>query len=365
TVRLVPDETYAQDNQWNKIFSSYTDTLGGKAIGKRKTLQVLLDGSAVVSHTNKNFYTLFDSNGKYVKEFSVKQGGKVLKNLTPIKGIINQNTFFTIPDNKGNIQCFDFNGTLVKTLNLNYRVSDMVALNNNKIAVVGTSSQTTKHRFFIALVDFNTNEEKVIWEHFVDRKDLDINFDPNIEFIDNHIIAAFPTLGGIMIFDQNGKLMTNEKISWVKYLSVEEQQSLIRKEIEDLKNNPQQRIDPSIDPQLYKEKVNEWIQKLESKMRQISKPMIEPAFSTILKTSADQLLFFEIPEKVGENRFHVWMYHRDGKFVGKYMFVCDDYDLSITPSKMVFFNGYIYALQNLKNAEGVPLRLVRFRVIGL
>ncbi|MDD4847286.1 MAG: hypothetical protein PHR53_00760, partial [Bacteroidales bacterium] len=55
TVRLVPDETYAQDNQWNKIFSSYTDTLGGKAIGKRKTLQVLPDGSAVVSHTNKNF----------------------------------------------------------------------------------------------------------------------------------------------------------------------------------------------------------------------------------------------------------------------------------------------------------------------
>jgi hypothetical protein len=53
----------------------------------------------------------------------------------------------------------------------------------------------------------------------------------------------------------------------------------------------------------------------------------------------------------------------DGMFIGESTFVCDDYDLEINPSKMVFHNGYIYGLQKLKNATGVPLRLVRFKLM--
>jgi hypothetical protein len=67
-------------------------------------------------------------------------------------------------------------------------------------------------------------------------------------------------------------------------------------------------------------------------------------------------------ETEGGNKFNVWVYQNGGKFVCQSSFVCNDYDLVISPSKMVFHKGYIYALQTLKNAKGNPLRLVRFKV---
>jgi len=51
-----------------------------------------------------------------------------------------------------------------------------------------------------------------------------------------------------------------------------------------------------------------------------------------------------------------------GKFACQSSFVCDEYELMINPSKMVFHNGMVYGLQKLKNSTGIPLRLVRFKV---
>lgn len=376
TVKLIPDETFAQGNNWNKVFESYTDTMVGKQIGKRKSLIVLPDGSTVVSHSYRDYYTLFDKNGKFVKEFGIKKDGKILKKIKPIKGIINNNILFTTADNMGKINCFDFDGNFVKTLTLDYSVHDMVALNPQKIAVVGSTSWGEKWRYFVSIVDYNTNEEKIVWEHFEDHNMgknkenkayifMKRYIEPSISCIDNHLIIAFPTMGGIMIFDSNGKLKSNEKINWVKYISVEEQKAVQRKKIEDLENSTEQRVYPPIDPKIYNERKEELIKELKTCLNQIVEPLMAPAFSTIIKTSDEKLLFFEIPEKEGENRFHVWVYEKTGKFAGKYTFVCDDYELSITPSKMVFYNGFIYALQDVKNGEGVPMRLVRFRVEGM
>ncbi|MDL2326431.1 hypothetical protein LJC67_05105 [Bacteroidales bacterium OttesenSCG-928-A14] len=58
----------------------------------------------------------------------------------------------------------------------------------------------------------------------------------------------------------------------------------------------------------------------------------------------------------------MWILKEGGQFICQSSFICDDYDLSITPSKMVFHNGYIYSLQTLKNAKGNPLRLVKFKL---
>jgi hypothetical protein len=82
----------------------------------------------------------------------------------------------------------------------------------------------------------------------------------------------------------------------------------------------------------------------------------------MIKDSDGNLLFFEMPEEDGANKFNVWVYQNGGKFVCQSSFECDDYDLSITPSKMVFYKGYIYALQTLKDTKEMPLRLVRFKV---
>jgi hypothetical protein len=101
---------------------------------------------------------------------------------------------------------------------------------------------------------------------------------------------------------------------------------------------------------------------MEDDLKNIKTPITRPSFSTIIKDSDGNVLFFEIPEEKGANVFHVWIYNGGGKFDAKCTFTCDDYDLNISPSKMVFRDGYIYGLQNLKKAEGVLLRLVRFKL---
>jgi hypothetical protein len=101
---------------------------------------------------------------------------------------------------------------------------------------------------------------------------------------------------------------------------------------------------------------------MEEDLQKIKDPIPIPAFSTIIKDSDGNLLFFEYPKEENANRFNVWVYENGGKFVCQSSFVCDDYTLQINPSKMVFHKGYIYGLQQLKNAKGVPLRLVRFKV---
>jgi hypothetical protein len=64
---------------------------------------------------------------------------------------------------------------------------------------------------------------------------------------------------------------------------------------------------------------------MEADLNRISEPLPVPVFSTIIKDSDDNLLFFEYPEEENANKFNVWIYGKTGKFVGQSSFVCDDY----------------------------------------
>jgi hypothetical protein len=153
-----------------------------------------------------------------------------------------------------------------------------------------------------------------------------------------------------------------DKIKWArKYIDVEEQKEIQKRAIEKYK-----KLRPRVNKGEYAEKnlrgLNKAIGKMEEDLENISKPIPVPLFASMIKDSDDNLLFFEFPKEAGKNQFNVWVYRSGGKFIGRSSVVCDDYDLSINPSKMVFHNGYLYALQKLKDTKGVPLRLVRFRL---
>ena len=104
------------------------------------------------------------------------------------------------------------------------------------------------------------------------------------------------------------------------------------------------------------------IKQMEADLDRISEPIPLPYFSTMIKDSYGNILFFEFPEEENANKFNVWIYENDGRFVCQSSFVCDEYNLEINPSKMVFHNGYIYGLQLLKKSDDMPLRLVRFKL---
>jgi len=219
-----------------------------------------------------------------------------------------------------------------------------------------------------------------------------ISSPPQIASIDDKLIISLPISGEILVFNLDGKLVSKSKIDFgTNYLSVEDQKDIQKKAIEKYKNMEFTEDASVLDiikirikmmpdsPE--KEKMSkdvvesaraEWkamndylVKEMESDLTRISEPIKLPAFSTLLKDSDGNLLFFEYATEENRNKFHVWIFEKEGKFVGQSSFACDDYNLEINPSKMVFHNGYIYGLQRLKNATGVPLRLVRFKITGM
>ena len=394
TVKLVPDTEYAQGNDWNKVFETYNDTLYGKPMGNRKNITMMPDGSIVVDHAYQNFYSMFSPTGKFVKEFGIKNSkGVQFKKINQIGGIVNNNTFYTGLDNMGNMVCFDFNGNYVKTLKLNYMTRQMITLPNNRIAVVGWVIWKEKFREFVSLVNFETNEEKIIWEHFTDRcepdkqcklfnysyvfekqgmmslstmpytKSTGMSAPPIIATTGNQLVVVIPDTGEINLFDLNGNKLGKEKVSWANNsISVEEQKGIQGKAISKYKSMQNPILASWISREENGIALKTMIKSMEQDLEKITEPIPIPAISTVIKDSDGNLLFFEYPKEENANKFNVWIMQNGGQFVCQSSFVSDEYELNINPSKMVFSNGMLYGLQKLKKTDGVPLRLARFKL---
>ncbi len=396
SVKLIPDEEYGNQNNWNKVFETYHDTLYGKPMGDRKSIKLMPDGSVVVNHAYHNFYSKFSPNGDFEKELYITSySGKVFKKTQAIEGVINGNTFFTGADNMGNMLCFDFDGNYKKTLKLDYMLRGILPLPNGKIAVVGWVIWKTKFRDFVSVVDYETNEEKVIWEHFTERNPVNkspkmFNYNyffkerggvsmntmpfssalsmkarPNLALINNQLALVNPTNSEIRFYDLNGNYISKSTLSMEAHqISVEEQKEIQQKALDEYsKMNPNRFADLSYVDEAESQKAHQYfVDAIKKDLENIKDPIQKPFFSTLLQDSEGNLLLFEYPEEEGMNMFNVYVFKNGGEFICKSSFVCDDYDLSINPAKMVFHNGYIYGLQKKKNVEEIPLRLVRFTI---
>jgi len=391
SINLIADTNFGQGNDWNTIFSSYNESMYNHHIGKRKSLVVLPDGSVIVSHVYKNYYTKFSATGEFVKEFGViGKNGKKIKELEQIACVLNNETLVTMADKMGTVYCLDFDGNLKKTLKLNYNVSKIIALGKDKIAVVGFSIWKNKLRDFVSIVDYNTNKEKIIWDCFTENStpstkpfnythklasggSLSIStanayekvdaITPRISYVNNKLIIALAITGEILTFDTTGKQISKDKLNWTpKTISVAKIIEKQKQAIAQMKDDKYSFFGPiTITDEIQKIKAKFAVQ-MEADLKLIKEPVNLPVISTIINDNKNNLLIFEYPTADNDNKFGVWVYDNGGKVVGRSSFTCNDFDLEIIPSKMVFHNGYLYSLQNIKNANGIPMRLVRFKL---
>lgn len=404
-VKLVPETNYAQDNDWNQVFRSYNDKMYDTYIGKRKYVTVLSDGSVVVSHSYTDYYTLFDKDGNFVREFSINTG-KNKKLQKPIAGALNDKVLYTKSDNMGKIHFVDLQGNVKKIVTVKYSVYDILPLPGDRLLVTGFVVGK-KSRDIVSIVDYNTGDQKVIysywWEDgryatsstgedvpFFYRKKLEngseimVGYHPadavmpigvrqssiraRIAIVKQKIVVAAPSVNQIITYDLNGVELSRMNIPFgKKEVSVEEQKEILRKQIESTKNGTDPTIVPNVSMNVESEEYDkvikpELMKKMEKDMALITEPVTLPVFTTVIKDSEDNLLFFEIPETTGGNKFNVWVYQDGGNFVCQSSFVCDDYDLVINADRMSFHNGYLYSVQDKKGAKGIPMRLVKFRL---
>ena len=186
---------------------------------------------------------------------------------------------------------------------------------------------------------------------------------PIIQSINNKLILAIPASGEIITYNFDGKQINKSKINWANnYLSVDEQKQIQKRAIEKYKQFLNHKILSGATIEESNLAINTILNEMQEDYNNISKPLAIPVFSTIIKDSDNNLLFFEISKKSNDNKFNVWIMKNNGEFASKSSFICNDFNLEINPKKMFFHNGYIYSLQTKKNVNGNPLRLVKFRL---
>ena len=378
-INLVADDTYGTGNDWAKIFESYYDESGGMAIGLRKRLVIYDDGKAIVSHATRNQYSLFDSDGKFMKDISLHFADPDRKpqNIKQAFGYIN-GLFFTQANMMGDIYFFDSNGLIVKVIRIHYGTSDMLVLDDSHIAIYGSTSWGKKHRYFVSILDINTEKYTIVYDKFREFSEFwdknnytnasesrkrEMDFSVNILKVDDRLLISCPTEPTIKTFDFQGNKISEQQYDWNQnYLSVDEQLNYQREKISYLKECLSE-TDEMTDKK-YRERnirsLNDLISRYENGLSVIKEPFGMGWF-TIAISGGDNIFFFDEAKEAGKNSFHV--YHvKNGKTISENTLKCNDYNLAITRKRLVFHNGYFYGIQELKQCEGNPLRLVRFKV---
>ena len=372
TITLVPDETYGKGNDWDKIFDTYYDTLGGRPNGLRKKLVVFDDGKAMVSHANKNRYSLFDANGKFLKDIVIyfADKGKKPRNLQPVEGRLG-NLYFTKANNMGDIYLFDDNGLITKELKIKYSAKEMLALDDHHIAIIGGTSWGKKWRNLVSILDTKTGKEKTLCDAFEDMSaDLksknyfiytesrrnDMKSEWQIAKVGDKLIVSNPIDGLVRTYDFNGNKISEKLLDWEpQILSVEEQIALQNAGIQDLKDEL-----PNVTDERMLPKYKEMIYFYENGIQHIMEPINMGWYALVIRGNDDRILFFSDAEIAGKNTFHAYSVSK-GQSVSGGSFQCADYDLAITKKRFVCHGGYYYGVQVLKDCDGMPLRLVRFR----
>ena len=356
-INLVKDDSYA-------VNEDFFDALGqAGTLYNVKKLTVFDDGTAMISHTNENRYSLFDEKGKHLKDIEIyyEDGKKKPFNLQPVFGKIN-NLYFTGTNSQGIIYFFNDNGLIVNEITVDCSVYNMIALNNNDIAFYGGTSWKTKWRDFAAILDVNTGKYKIMFDYFEDisSKDDDyyiyakahVNKRLEIFKVNDNLIVAIPQKGDLKVYDFAGNKVSEHKLNWKpKILSVEEQKKIQADAIAKYK---QEAANTEFNPDLFRD----FIKRLENGTKHITQPLTLSMFTSAMQGNSDNIIFFEYAEEAGKNSFHTYSVSQN-KTISQNSFQCSDFDLSITKNKFVIHNGYVYGIQKVRGSED-ELRLARF-----
>lgn len=394
TVKLVADTEFAKGNDWDNIFRDYDNKIGNEQVGNRKSVHLLPDGSFVVNHAYNKTYTKFSPEGKFEKEFNIKNSSGHALRRSSIKGVLDNEILFTDVDNSGRMYCTDLDGNLLKTLKVNYMDRNIIALPNRKFAIVGTVLWKDRFRELVAIKDYETGDEKIIWDGFSAKNMVTVMTIPGsngkssvavsstpppppppkggyrsqpsiILTANNEILICIASTGELIFYDLDGNKLRTKKVNWQNdKVPVED---LLKKHDEARERITSRKYsEKAIERYGGKEAAENFRQELlkqhDEARKGITQPRELPYYSTIMEDSDNNLLFFEYAKEKGANKFNVYALNGEGEFVCKSSFVCDDYDLVINPGRLVFKDGYLFGVQELKDKSGIPMRLVKFRL---
>jgi len=384
TVKLEELSEYAASNNWDDLFSDYREEWRGFEIGQNKSIALAPDGSVFMSHRTHYEIWKFDRKGNFVKAFGSKGSGKgkfVMR--ARVEGVLDGKYVYTT-DVQGRMSFFDLDGNYVKSLKLDYMPLRTIPLGNMKIAIYGhVPWRDHMVKNIISIKDFDTGNEQTVWQQINDPKNdvfelpggkmmiARLNFTPRAvtrhgmaTSSDGTLLVAYHNDARVVEYSTDGKELRSFplKITPVEVTDADVQR-IYEKQIEGFTNiNKRLKEDMKLTEEEIEAVEEEYSKRFETVKDRIEAGDHLPLYSTVIMDSDGNVLVFEFTEENDSNKFRAYSYDQRGALIGVTSFECPGYDLSFTNNSFVFHGGDVYAVATKKNVEGIPLRLVKFRL---
>lgn len=405
-VKLVAVPEYGKQNDWNKLFNLYNDTVNNGWQQSTKAIIVAPDGSVFMSHKNRSVIWKFSPDGTFEKRFGSKGSKPGQFVMMPRVECVIENKYVLTGDAGGHINIFDQNGNFIKTITLKYMANDFLPLGNSNVMLLGFTVWKTQSRDMVVNLNIDNGSETIIHDFFTDypkQGGKPANADSIIKAAKGHYNLRVPAFGTgnntQLILLPDGKFIKTDRktADYTLYSPTGSELVKAKMEIDPVKisqkdveqnykilkktftenvarykkmldpNSPTRTRNPDWSPvatERYLKNAQAWLDNLDL-FRDINNyyPYF-PVYSNIMVDDEGNLLVFEytsISDKA-TNRFNVIAFSSNGKKLGRTSFVCDDYDLTFSRSSFVFSKGYVYAVAKLKKVSGMPLRLVKFKM---
>jgi hypothetical protein len=362
-LKLIPDENYAKGTDWNAVFPDYKLVSGGNAIGRYKSIAVAPDGSIFVGNYSSYTIQKFNSDGKLLKSFGKKGNADAdFKQRPTLGGVVGGKYVFTHEHN-GHIKLFTLNGEFVKNIVLDYMPLKAIALDSNKIAVVGHVPMGEKVRYVVTLIDSESGTTNIIrrFDDIFDRNvSLSVNKDgylyscsPMASSV-SIIIRAIPN-GNILvgetdskrveIYNSNGKLTNSFDLDFTNLTYPEDLKKEFTAQMEEMVDDgkfSKSEISPIYDKDFF--------------------PKHMPFFYNILVDPNGNLLVFMFTDEDVDHKFRVFAFDSKGKNLAEATLEIPNFSLSLNYrfEELAFHDGNIIGLLQSNDKESAA-RLVKLK----
>ncbi|MCP4213543.1 MAG: hypothetical protein GY765_02750 [bacterium] len=376
-ITLENAESFARNTDWEALFSDYkTDysmktTMGvhKRDIWHLKALALSDSGNVYVSNYSQLNLFHFDKNGNYVKTFGQRKNkAQSPLNRRPKLSSCLDNKYLVVNEFQGRIGLYNLDGTLFKLMNVDYPVMDAVAMRDNRIAIMASVPyEGVGLKNVLIIKDILTEEETQVTYKMDDsfnRKGVHVKkgkgmigisgpFSRGTRFIcrtsKGNVMYGNSVVPKIRVYSPEGQLVKTITLD-VKPLKVSES---VKREYM-----------ANIEASFKKHKLSEDIlEKIEEKKEFF--PEYTPYFYKVMVDSDDNILVFTYTKGSDKGNLHEFrVYTPDGEYVCTTKINPGKYDLKVSRKQrnMVFHNGSLYGLFQLKEAGGTPMRLVKVKL---
>jgi hypothetical protein len=336
-IMIIPDSTFGTKTQWDMLFKE----------GNDKWLAFLPDGSFFRTCTEDGKIHKFDEKGNLILSFAQKgQGPGDLQRPAALDILDGK---YLIVNDSGNMRLsvFDLDGKYIKSIKTEHFINNLVALSNNKVALVVTQPQPAKGgaaitRYSVLIKDLESGQETAL-----------TSFDE--EFPIGQVVVKVSSFAGAVYLARIGpdKLLVayskGPEISLYSFNGEKLSSFVINMERTKIKWEHLEYVgETSSEDKAEQEKFKQFITMNKDK---ILLPEYLPYYPALAVDSDNHILVYvnNLAQKSRDVSFQV--YTPEGKLVGTTKINPGEYELSQAYPRW-FFKNYLYVTLAKKGGDG-------------